>query len=503
MSAPLTLYEAIRETAGRRKDALALVFKDASVSFTELLRRIDEAADALSTIGIGYGSTFAIYAQNCPELMYGYFAASKIGARFVQINPNMTAIEVQHIFTHSDATILLHDALVAEQASTAVRSAQRLELRQLFAPTSSARRFAEPSHAIKRVDPFLIIYTSGSTGLPKAVVLSQAAQVDVCGALNEFWGVSERDVTLVALPLGYLYGLSTAAAAGLLAGGTIVVMPKFRPADVLQALSAFRATVFHGVPTMFSMMLEYAEKCGKAFDLSFVRQMITAGSPLPEEVVRRFEESFRSPLKNYYAMTECTPVFGAYAGDLAPVPPGAVGRKAPGVSIRIVGPDGRECPVGVDGEFLVRAAATLSCYYKDPELTAASTHEGMFRSGDLGHCDDRGYYYITGRIKDTIIRGGANIAPAEVEAVLSRHRAVQDVCVVGAPDKVFGEVPVAFVVKRPHSDVTAEELIHHAESVLADFKVPRQYAFEESLPLGKTGKVDKIALRAKWRQRNP
>ncbi len=197
-------------------------------------------------------------------------------------------------------------------------------------------------------------------------------------------------------------------------------------------------------------------------------------------------------------MTECAPVFGVYASDPTPMPRGAIGKKAPGVLVRIVGPDKEDCGPGVDGEIYVRGPATLKCYRKDPELTAATLADGWFKSGDLGHYDDEGFYYITGRIKDIIIRGGANIAPSEVERVLSRHSAVQDAAVVGVPDRIFGEVPVAFVVLRGGRSVTAAELMQHAEGELADFKIPREYVFVPSLPMGKTGKVDKKQLQASW-----
>lgn len=143
----------------------------------------------------------------------------------------------------------------------------------------------------------------------------------------------------------------------------------------------------------------------------------------------------------------------------------------------------------------MRGAATMKRYLNDPVLTEASMRDGLFRSGDIGHCDANDFYYVTDRVKDIIIRGGANISPAEVERVLASHPAVQDACIVGTPDWIFGEVPVAFVVRRPGASVTAEELIAHAETALADFKVPRTIHFDPALPLGKTGKVDKTALK--------
>jgi long-chain acyl-CoA synthetase len=260
----------------------------------------------------------------------------------------------------------------------------------------------------------------------------------------------------------------------------------------------WRATIFHGVPTMFTMMLEYVEQNCLSFDLSGVRQLICAGAPLPEDVAQRFAQTFHRTLQNYYAATECSPIIGHPDAHRAVLPPGSIGRLAPGAHVRIVSADGHDCPVGVDGEFYVRGAATLKRYLKNPGLTADALSEGWFRTGDLGRVDEAGYYFITGRIKDTIFRGGANIAPAEVEAVLSGHPDVASVAVVGAPDKIYGEVPVAYIVPRGGSRPEAQTLMTHAASALADFKVPRHYVLVDELPLGKTGKIDKAALKAAW-----
>jgi acyl-CoA synthetase (AMP-forming)/AMP-acid ligase II len=237
-----------------------------------------------------------------------------------------------------------------------------------------------------------VIYTSGTTGTPKAIVLDHAAQTAAPRALAEMWGVTDRDITLVALPLGYLYGLSTAAAAGLQSGGTVVILPRFHPRDVLEAFVAHRITVYHGVPTMFSMMLDYCEQRDLTFDLAHVRVMICAGAPLAPETRQRFGARFGADLQNYYAMTESTPVFGRLADDPRPLPEGAVGRAAPGLKVRIVRPDGTDCAVGEEGEILVRAAATMQGYLNAPEQTARAFVGDLFRTGDLGRCDADGNY---------------------------------------------------------------------------------------------------------------
>ncbi len=497
VSEPRTVYGMLVASAERHASSIALVFEDRTLSYAELLGLADNAARQLRHLGLGYGDTFAIYAQNCPEILIGYYAASKLGAVLVPINPNMTAVEVAHSIWHCDAKVLLHDALVAEAAEQAASREKRRPLSLLSEPCEEPD--AGPQPRIGQDDDFIIVYTSGSTGTPKAIVLTHRSQTDVLDALTQMWGITDMDTTLVGLPMGYLFGLSTASAAALKMGGKVVLMRRFHPGEALNSFQAARATVYHGVPTMFSMMLDYAEQRDLRPDLSFVRALICAGAPLPEELKLRFARRFNKEIQNYYALSECTPVFGFYADDARPMPPGAAGQLAPGSAARITDAQGKDCPDGVPGELFVKGAALIKRYHKDDAATAAILTEGWIKTGDIACRDAQGFYTITGRLKDIIIRGGANIAPAEVESVLARHPAVQEAAVIGVPDKIFGEVPVAYIVRRAGSDVDVEALITHAEKALADFKVPRRIAFIGEMPLGKTGKVDKAALKAQWK----
>jgi long-chain acyl-CoA synthetase len=486
------VFAALAQSVERGPDRPAIVFGGETLSYAQLLSLVEGTALHLRSYGLGQGSVFAAYSPNRPELILCYYAAARIGAVFVPVNPNLTPSEVAYTYRHSGAALLFCDASIAEVAVAAVPDGRAIPLDVLRSPPPAIAPM--PPAGVRPEDDFLVIYTSGTTGTPKAIVLDHAAQTAGPRALAGMWDVTDRDTTLVALPLGYLYGLSTAAAVGLQTGGRVFILPRFHPRDVLEAFVAHRVTVYHGVPTMFSMMLEYCEQRDLTFDLSHVRVMVSAGAPLAAEIRQRFSARFGADLQNYYAMTESTPVFGRLATDPHPLPEGAVGKAAPGLKVRIVRSDGSDCETGEEGEILVRAAATMRRYLNAPELTASAFMGDLYRTGDLGRRDSDGNYFVTGRIKDIIIRGGANISPSEVEEALSSHPAVQDVAVVGAPDRIFGEVPVAFIVTRAESSVTAEALESHAARTLSDFKVPRRYIFESSLPIGKTGKIDKADL---------
>jgi long-chain acyl-CoA synthetase len=496
----VTVYDKLLATSREQSGAVGLRFGKSEFRYGELLAAVDVAAARLLEFGIGPGDVFSVFCENRPDLLLAYFAGAKIGAVIVPVNPSLTAPEVAQVVAHSGAKILFHDEAMGAVAQVAVSESIRRPIAGLSQPCAADRLVAPPYGAARPDQDFLVVYTSGSTGRPKAVVFDHAAEIAGNASLIEMWRISRADVMLVALPLGYLYGLSTAAATGLQAGAQVVLLRRFHPGEVLSAMLETRASVFHGVPTMYSMMLEYAEQNGLRFDLSFVRLLICAGAPLSNEMRQRFRQAFGKDIQDYYALTEARPVFGTYAGDQMPLPAGAIGRAAPGVTARILDGRQQECANGCLGELVVRSPATLKRYHRDPELTANAMQDGFFRTGDIGYCDANGYYFLTGRIKDIIIRGGEKIAPAEVEMILAGHGAVQEVAVVGVADSKYGEVPVAFVVKRRESQVLAEELATFARASLADFKVPRSYIFRSALPLGITGKVDKAALRAAWRE---
>lgn len=491
------ILQLVERAAAASPERTALRQGDTRLSYAELVAGVDVMALRLAAAGITATSTFAVLCENCPEILLAYYAAAKLRAVFVPINPALSAVEVGHVIRHSSAAILLHDAELLSVAESAMPDAarrwtfERLATLDVGGGTSSS----PATDATDATADFLVIYTSGSTGTPKAVVFDQSAEIGGNASLIEMWGIAASDITLVALPLGFLYGLSTAAATGLQAGGEIVLLRKFHPRDALKALVERRATVFHGVPTMFAMMLNCAETEGLRVDLGGVRLLISAGAPLAEDLRRRFEARFGKRIDDYYALTEARPVFGRRFDDPQVPPRGAIGKAGPGVEVLVVGGNGRVLGVREHGELVVRAPGMFRRYAKAPELTERARGPLGFRTGDIGFYDEQGYFYIAGRIKDIIIRGGANISPAEVENALSSHPDVQLAGVVGAPDSTFGEVVAAFVTLRPGASVTAKELIEHCGRQLAGFKVPASVRVIPTMPLGSTGKIDKNALK--------
>jgi long-chain acyl-CoA synthetase len=490
-----TVYQALRAIADRRPQAIALIFEDKPCTYRQLIDQVDTAAARLHGLGIRRGQSIAVFSQNRPEYVTGFFAAAKIGAVFVPMNFNLTAPEVGYIIEHSEAKLLFRDDRVPDLAELnlpagVIRTIDELRLRE---PGDT-----DPPH--ENIDPtsdLLIAYTSGTTAAPKAVVLDHASQIQVSDSLARFWELSQDDVTIVGAPFGFLLGLSTVAAASLLRGAAVVILRRFHPGEALEAMVRYRVSIFNGVPTMFQMMLQFAEQEQRQFDLSEARALICSGAPMSEELRRRFASTFSKSLQNYFGMTESYPLFGRYTSDTKPAPEGAAGRVAPGAEIRVFDESGKDCQPGTQGELFVRGPATIKRYHKNPELTAASFTRGLFKTGDLGFLDSDGYVYLTGRAKDIIKRGGMNVAPAEVEGALMQHPQVESVAVVGVPDEVLGEVPVAYIVCKGER-VPAEVLITFAAARLAKYKVPAHVRYLEEMPLGKTGKIDKGVLKSQW-----
>lgn len=495
-SEPTTIYKALRSICQTQPERAALIFGDRSLTFHELLQCVDGVAKKLVDIGIRKGDAVAVFSQNRPEFIFCFFATAKIGGIFVPLNFNLTKSEVEYIVSHSEAKVLFQDDQVAQLEGLSLPKGLRRPIDELSYLTGEASD--SPEAEVDIDDDLLIAYTSGSTGQPKAVVLSNRAQLNAASSFKELFALSPEDTTVLGAPLGFLLGLSTISMVSLLAGAKVVVNRRFHPGETLDALVRQQATLFHGVPTMFSMMLEYAEQQNADYDLSKMRAIICSGSALLDELRSRFSRRFGKELQNYFGMTECYPVFGRRSDDPKDPPAGSVGKVVPGAAVRVLDAVGTECPRGSHGELVIKAPSMVKRYHKDPQLTASSYLDGWFKTGDIGYEDENGYVYITGRIKELIRRGGANVAPVEIENVLIRHPDVLSAAVIGVPDRIFAEVPVAYVVKKSGSALSGEELTAFAAESLAKFKLPAAIHFETDLPLGKTGKIDKRALRTMW-----
>jgi fatty-acyl-CoA synthase len=464
-------------------------------SYSELSSEADRFATALkSRWHVGLGDRVAVLARNSGTQLLVHLACSRLGAMFVPLNWRLAPSELVAILLDAEPRLLGYD----EESENLVRALDSSTCGVPLTTIESAARVVEPMPvpAVPLEAPTLILYTSGTTGTPKGVVLSEKNVL--FSALN-FSAVGEVEPSSVGLcdtPMFHVISLCATIHALLLQGGTVLLSSGFREDTTLERLTdpGLRVSHYFCVPQMAVRLREHP-----SFDarkLQGLTALFTGGAPNPAAHIRQWHaDGIR--MVNGYGMTETGTLLGMpIDAELILAKAGSVGVAAPSTEIRLVRLDGEEAAVDETGEIWVRGPHVMPGYWRRATDTArVFGPEGWFRSGDLGRRDDDGFYFIVGRIKDMFISGGENIYPAEVEACLAEHLAVSEVAVIGSADERWGEVGVAFVVRRAGAQVDERSLIEHCEARIARYKVPRRFVFLECLPRTATGKVQKETLR--------
>jgi fatty-acyl-CoA synthase len=350
---------------------------------------------------------------------------------------------------------------------------------------------------LKNTDTINMQYTSGTTGFPKGVMLTHRNILNNGFYIGERQKLTTADRVCLPVPLFHCFGIVLGVLAILTHGSTAVMVEIFDPVIVLAAVQKERATALYGVPTMF--IAELAHPMFDMFDLTSLRTGIMAGSPCPVETMRQvIDRMHASEMTICYGLTETSPVFTqTTTDDTLERKCETVGRKHDQVEVRVVDPEtGKDCPPGVPGELLCRGYNIMKGYYKMPEATAkAIDADGWLHSGDIGTVDEAGYYRITGRIKDMIIRGGENIYPREIEEFLYTMPGIEDAQVVGVPDPKYGEVVGAFVRLKMDADLSEGDVQEFCRARMARYKAPKYVFFVDAFPMTASGKIQKYKLR--------
>jgi long-chain acyl-CoA synthetase len=341
-------------------------------------------------------------------------------------------------------------------------------------------------------DTAVLVYTSGTTGKPKGAELTHFQLYMNCTIAGQLFGARPDDVTLAVLPFFHVFGLSSIINVSVRYGGCLSIVPRFVPAAVLDTIERDRCTVIGGVPTMLHAL---AQQDISGRDLSALRVAVSGGASLPEDVLRTFEGKYGIEVLEGYGMSETASTCSFNRpGDRRVL---SIGKPVWGVTMRVTDPDGQRLPPGREhvGEILVRGHNVMKGYLGRPEATMEAIRGGWLHTGDLGYMDEDGFYFIVDRAKDLVIRGGYNVYPREIEEVLYAHPGILEAAVVGKPDERLGEEVVAFVVLRPGSELSADEVIAYCRERLAAYKYPRDIRFAAELPKGPSGKILKSALR--------
>ncbi|MEU7939610.1 long-chain-fatty-acid--CoA ligase [Microbispora bryophytorum] len=507
----LNLAVVLEDSAREKPDATAVVFGDMRLPYSLVDTIAGQVANLLVSRGIGRGDKVALACPNLPYFPFVYYGILKTGATVVPLNVLLQAREIAYHLDDSDAK-----AFFCFEGSPELPLGERG--RAGFADTEGVEHFfvlpATPfateselgetlwaaldgmSGEFETVqtsadDTAVILYTSGTTGQPKGAELTHQNMVMNAIVNDEMFPRQPEDTYLVALPLFHSFGQTVLMNAGFRRGGTLVLLPRFEPAEALSLMKREKVTLFAGVPTMYWAMLA-AVHAGAAEVPPSLITAASGGSALPVEVLKDFSATFGVAVLEGYGLSETSPV-ASFNQPGRPAKAGSIGTPIWGVEMKLVDADWNT-PDDI-GEIAVRGHNIMKGYYNRPEATAQVMKDGWFRTGDVARRDEDGYYFIVDRAKDMIIRGGFNVYPREIEEVLMTHPAVSLAAVVGVPHDSHGEEVKAYVIRKPGATTTEEELVAWCRETMAAYKYPRIVEFRESLPMTATGKILKRELR--------
>jgi long-chain acyl-CoA synthetase len=481
---------ALTEAAAMYPDHPAVRLDDSVLTYAGLDEASGRVAGLLRSSGLQPGDRVGIMLPNVPSFAVAYYGVLRSGGVVVPMNPLLKEREVDYYIHDSGARVLFawHEVPAATTDAARAAGARLIAVAPGNFEQSIAAFDADAEVASRAADDTaIILYTSGTTGHPKGAELthfnlSRNAQVTATTLL----GLDTTDAILGCLPFFHAFGQTCCLNAAIQAGSTLTLLSRFDPSRALDIIANEGVTVFEGVPTMYSALLE--QQTGNPRQVASLRVCISGGAALPVETLRRFEDSFDCAVLEGYGLSETSPV-ASFNHPGRQHKAGSIGTPIAGVEFRLLDEEGRDVAPGESGEIAIRGHNVMKGYWHKPDATAGAFVDGWFRTGDIARVDDDGYYYIVDRKKDLIIRGGFNVYPREVEEVLYEHPAVLEAAVIGLPHESLGEEIGAAVALREGQLASPEELQQFVKARLAAYKYPRRVWLVDSLPKGATGKI--------------
>ena len=499
-----SLAHAFRAAVSQYTGRTAVIVDGNKLDYRALDAHSNQFAAALASLGVAKGDRIGLYCMNSPFFVVAYLGIIKAGATVVPINLLINTSEMAFILNDAGAKGLVFHAAFAEQATLLKKSVESLVFSlSMGGDVEGAWAWGEmvgtdePSPEIEfnpQDDLAVILYTSGTTGKPKGAMLTHGNLLANVASVREAmkWRPGE-DTVLVVLPMFHAFAATVGLLTPLLNGCTIAPLTRFEPELVAKTIHETQATLFLGVPSMFTVLLRL--KPERVQWMESLRFCISGGAALPMEVLKRFETMFGKRIYEGDGPTECGPVTCVNpVGGLSK--PGTVGLPIPNVEMRIIGEQGVESlPIGEVGEIAVRGPNVMKGYWNLPDETAESFREGWFLTGDMGTEDEDGYFSIVDRKKDLVIVNGMNVYPRMIEEFLYRFAPINEAAVVGEPNELHGEIPVAYVSLIPGSETTEADIRTYCRQHLGSHQVPRKIHILSELPKNATGKILKRELR--------
>ena len=495
-----TIASTLRSTARRVPDTVALVFGEQRYTYRELDAQVDRTATALAQLDLAKGDRFALMATNSDAFVVAFYAALRLGAIFVPVNPASAPPELRYLLEDSGATVFVHDPAVAGTVQTARAAGlprtttHVLALPELAALAAQAGAGDVPGR-VTESDDALILYTSGTTGKPKGALFDHHRVMWTCVNCIAVCGMQAGDRFLHVAPLYHAAELGIMLMPGTMIGATHVVLQRFDPVRVLDALESERITMFFGVPTMYQFLLRQPDAMQR--DLSAWRTGLFGAAPMPPSAVERLVTTW--PHVNFMqlcGLTEGGPT-GIYCDvEQVKARPDASGRQALlFTEARVIDKDGHGVESGATGELVLRGETVMKGYWNKPAETAEAIREGWLHTGDLARLDADGYITLVDRLKDLIITAGRNVYSVEVENALAAHPDIADVAVVGRPHPDYGESIIAVISPREGATVTLDDIKAFCVDRIAQYKIPHDLIVG-TIPRNPSGKILKHQLRA-------
>jgi len=485
----------------------SLVFENQEWTNVAMDRAARKLGNGLRKLGVKRGDRVIIHMPNCPEVFQSFQAVWKIGAVVVPVNYLIGEEETTHIYQDCGAETVISSCTLVPKIEAARNRAGTVK-NVILVDKEATERYhsygelleesSDELEIMKTDDDDLatLVYTAGTTGRPKGVMHSHYGLYSCARMVIDTLTWPKEQVSIFVLPLCHMYGIGMVITGYLKGGGKGIVLRTFDVDKIFEAIERYRGQYFAGVPTMYVYMLLYPHP--KKYDLSSMWWWQSGAAPLSLETWKGFKDKYGFEIVEGWGLTEasalnCTnPIHG-------PIKVGSIGKPMKGTEMRIVDNDGRELPIGREGEIIIRTPSLMKGYWNRPEETAEVLRDGWLHTGDIGYVDADGYFFITDRKKDLIIKAGENIHPREIDEVLCAHPKVCEAAAVGIRDEIYGEDINAFVVLKPGECATPQEIIDWCSCRLTAFKTPKEVRFIDALPKNLIGKVLRRELKTMTR----